>query len=317
MKRLLAVAQSPWLRITFGVAAIGLAVWAIASDWERVSAAYLAMPTSSSVIALGLSFAYVLASLQSWRLVARDLGMFFGIRDSGMVFLVGQMGKYIPGGVWNIVAGAELARDRGATRSRAFAALALSMLISIATGVILASIALLFVPGDTPSWVRAFAIGLPVAAVALVPRFLTKLLDFAFRVTRRTPLDAPVTGRRIAGAAAWSGLSWTFAGLQLWILSVGLGMEATPSTVLLAVGGFAAAWLVGLAVVFVPAGLGAREAVLFPLLAAHLARPDIIVVIVLSRVLFTVADVVLGAIPLIDNRVNRGRRIRKPSSPAA
>lgn len=307
MKRLLAVAQSPWLRITFGVAAIGLAVWAIASDWESVSTAYSEMPTSASAVALGLSIAYVLASLQSWRLVARDLGMSFGLRDSGMVFLVGQLGKYIPGGVWNLVAGAELARDRGASRSRAFAALALSMLISIATGVILASIALLFVPGETPPWVRAFAIGLPVAAIALIPRFLTKLLDLAFRLTRRTPLDAPVTGRRIAGAAAWSSLSWTFAGLQLWVLSVGLGMEATPSTILLAVGGFSAAWLVGLAVVFVPAGLGAREAVLYPLLAASLARPDIIVVVVLSRVLFTVADVILGAIPLVDDRVRRAR----------
>jgi glycosyltransferase 2 family protein len=308
MKRILAIAQSPWLRVTFGVAAIGLAIWAIASDWDNVSTAFAEMPKSASALALALSFAYVLASMQSWRLVARDLGMAFGIRDSSMVFLVGQLGKYIPGGVWNLVAGAELARDRGATRSRAFAALALSMLISISTGIILASIALLFVPGDTPSWIRAFAVALPFAVAALIPRFLTKLLNLAFRITRRTPLGTPVSGRKVAGASAWSGLSWIFAGLQLWVLSVGLGMDATPSTILLAIGGFSAAWLFGLAVVFVPAGLGAREAVLYPLLAAYLAKPDIIVVVILSRVLFTVADVVLGAIPLTDDRVRRARK---------
>jgi hypothetical protein len=97
-------------------------------------------------------------------------------------------------------------------------------------------------------------------------------------------------------------VAWVAAGLQVWTLGVGLGLDATPGTLTVAVSGFAAAWLVGLAILFLPAGVGARELVLFPVFAHYLDRPTIVVLVIASRVLFTIADSASAAIPLLTRR---------------
>lgn len=58
----------------------------------------------------------------------------------------------------------------------------------------------------------------------------------------------------------------------------------------LSVGGYALAWLVGFVLVFLPAGVGAREVVLAAALAPALGTGGVLVVVLLSRVLVTAGD---------------------------
>ncbi len=305
MRRVFAIARHPATRVGFLLGALGLAVWAITRDWARVTDAFSSAPLWAITVALVLSAVYVLATMQSWRSVMADLGVRLGWTSSAHIFLVGQLGKYIPGGVWNVVAGAELAKDRGIPRARSASALGLTMLISAIVGVSLAGVAAVAAPHGGPGWVRLLGIATPVALVALAPRVLTALLNYALKMARRPVITEPLSGRAIFLSAAWALAAWVLAGVQLWVLAIGLEMTASVSTALLAIGGFAAAWLVGLAVLFTPAGLGARELVLFPILANHLDTARIIAVVVLSRVLFTVVDVALALIPLATQRFRK------------
>jgi uncharacterized membrane protein YbhN (UPF0104 family) len=94
---------------------------------------------------------------------------------------------------------------------------------------------------------------------------------------------------------AWSVISWLFYGLQIWILAIRLG--APPGkTALLAVGAFAFAWSVGFVVVFAPAGAGIRDVLLLVLLGPVLRAPDAAAVVLVSRALTTIADLVCAAV---------------------
>ncbi len=44
----------------------------------------------------------------AWRRVLADLGSPLHLAPAGGVFFVGQLGKYLPGSVWSIVAQAEM-----------------------------------------------------------------------------------------------------------------------------------------------------------------------------------------------------------------
>ena len=311
MRRILGLARNPVVRGSFLVAALGLATWAVARDWGQVTAAMGRMRPVEVVAAVLASFAYVGASMQSWRAVMADLGSPLGIRDSADVFLVSQVGKYVPGGVWNVVAGAELGKDKGVARARTASALAMTMLVSIFVGVALAGIGLALAPDGFPAWTRWGVVITPIALVLLVPRLLSRVLAFALRVVRRPGASAPFTARGVLVAASWAAGAWAVAGLQVWMLAVGLGLAPTPGTFLLATAGFAAAWLVGLAILFLPAGVGARELVLFPVFAHHLDRPTVVALVVASRVLFTIADGVLAAVPLLHRRLRRRRPVAR------
>jgi uncharacterized membrane protein YbhN (UPF0104 family) len=69
-----------------------------------------------------------------------------------------------------------------------------------------------------------------------------------------------------------------------------------------AAGGFALAWSVGFLAVFVPAGVGVREAALVAALAPVLDRGDALVVALISRVLMTLGDLAWAGVAVITAR---------------
>lgn len=298
MTTLARIARSPVTRGAFLLAALALATWAVARDWGEVSAALARIGTPLAAAALLASFAYVLASMQSWRAVLTDLGSPLDLRDAANIFLVSQVGKYLPGGVWNVVAGAELAKDRGVSRSRAAGALGMTILVSLLTGGVLAGLAAAFAPHGLPPAIRLVGLLAIPAGAALAPPVLSRVLAFGLRVARRPDAAPDFTALGVARAAAWAVVAWLLAGLQVWTLAAGLGVPPTPGTLAVAIGGFAAAWMVGFAILVLPAGLGARELVLAPVFASTLDRPSVVVLVLASRVLFTVADVIAALVPL-------------------
>ena len=97
--------------------------------------------------------------------------------------------------------------------------------------------------------------------------------------------------------------SWVAVGLQVFVLSRAVGVDwPTGSALALAVGGYALAWLVGFLVVLAPAGAGARELVLGAVVALATGSGAAAVVVLGSRVLLTVADLVLALGALAGHR---------------
>lgn len=70
----------------------------------------------------------------------------------------------------------------------------------------------------------------------------------------------------------------------------------------LAVGGYALAWIVGFLVVLAPAGAGARELVLAAVVALAVGGGGAAVVVLGSRVLLTLADLLLALAALAGSR---------------
>lgn len=85
-------------------------------------------------------------------------------------------------------------------------------------------------------------------------------------------------------------------------------MTPNVPTLLLCIGGYAMAWSVGFLVIFVPAGAGVREVILAVVLGGSLAAGEVLVVVILSRLVLTIADVALGLLGLVLGRRMRRRR---------
>lgn len=291
MTKVLDAVRSPWVRRAFVAVALAGVAYAIWRDWGPITLALRRLPVANVLAALGVGVLYIVCTMVSWRAVLTDLGSKLPFRAASELFFISQLGKYVPGGVWHMVAASELGLDRGIPRRRSLSAVAVSVMVGVAAGLVAAvpMVTVRSVPGGGWVWVA-----LPVAVVLLAPPVLNRLLALAMRLVRLDPLEHPMTTRGITASAGWALLGWGVVGVQVWLLGVGLGLDRSVSSLLLVIGAYAIAWIVGFAVVVAPAGLGLRELVLGVLLAASLPAGSAVVLVLVTRLLQTVVDVALA-----------------------
>jgi glycosyltransferase 2 family protein len=283
------------LRIGFVLLAVALGAYAVAREWTQVRAGLADLGLLATACALVAVLAGLLCTMQLWRGLLAALGSPLPMSAGARIFFVGQLGKYIPGSMWSVLAQMDLARAYRVPRRRSGTVALLTMLISLCAGLLAALVALPLLGGPATAgyrWVFLFA---PALLACLHPRVVNPLVDRLLRLARRQPLERPLTGRAVAAALAWALVSWIMYGLHVWLLAVRLG--ASPAHALpLAIGGFAFAWSVGFLTVFAPAGAGIREVLLIATLAPVLNVGRATVVALVSRVLMTAGDLLLAAL---------------------
>lgn len=286
--------RSPLLKWAFlGLAIVG-AVVAVVANWADIELAVRGLHGAALAAGGLLSILYVGATMLSWRSIMADLGAPLGVRKASFLFFVTQIGKYIPGGIWNVVAIGQLGREWGIPRRSSFSGMLVFWLVSVASGLLVGTIYLLGAGamGVTGTWLIWL---LPVALIGVSPPVLRRLLRLALRVLRRDPLVREPTTVGLLAATSWALLGWLLAGAQVWVLASALSDLSNPSFAT-ALGGYALAWTAGFIIVFAPAGAGVREVVLAGLFAGSMTTGAVVALVLLSRLLITGADFVLALV---------------------
>jgi uncharacterized membrane protein YbhN (UPF0104 family) len=280
--------------------AAGLLVAALARYWNQVADSFHLLSAGGVVGSAVATVAAVGLTVLSWRAVLAALGARLPVRAATRIFFVGQVGKYIPGSVWPVLAQMELSRDYGVSRSRAAAASLIVMALAVPCGGLTAVVTLPFVSREalTGYW-WAFA-AVPVFMVVLWPPVLGRLLAVAFRLLRRPALTEPLTVGGVLAGAGWLLVSFGCYGVATFLLARDLGGGVGGARLLaLAVGGYALAWTAGFLVLVLPAGAGVREAVLVLVLAPAMAHGPAILLAAVARLLATAADLVWAAVGVV------------------
>jgi hypothetical protein len=275
--------------VSVAVAAVALAVWALAGEWEGVADAATRLSPWAIAAAFALTVGSTAAAGLLWRDVLADLGSRLRLAPAARIFFIGQLGKYLPGSVWTVVMQAELGAAEGLPRRRTATASVVFMLVALVSAVLVVLGCLPFadVVPEGFGWTVLLVVPL---LVALHPRVLVPGINRLLRVVGREPLEHATSLAGTARATAWAVVSWLGAGLQVVVLAWSLGAPRTLDVVLLGIGGYTLAWAVGFVVVIAPAGAGPREVALIAVLSPVLERAELLVLVLASRVLFTLAD---------------------------
>ena len=286
--------------------AVGLllaSVWqqraGLADALVRISPWVVAASGALALLALGVS-------MMAWRALLIAAGHRLPLATAARLYFLTQIGKYLPGSVWAVVAQMELGREFGISAAASGVAAVLNLVIGILTGVVVGLVGLLLSGGSASDY-WWLLLTLPGLLLVLQPVVIRKAVTLILRVTRRPVVALDLQGRGIVAAAGWSLLIWLFFGLHVHVLAAAVG---NPGGIQRSVGAYALAWVVGFLVFFAPAGAGARELSLVLLLSPPLGRPEALAVAVLTRVIGIVAD---GLVALISIAAGRSHR---PPGPA-
>ena len=287
------------LQLAFVAAAFAGLGWALSNQWPRVQDSLTRLDPAIVALVLALGLAVLACSFVSWRAVLSGLGPVVPILPAGRIFFVGQLGKYLPGSVWPLVAQMELGRAAGISRTRVVVASLLAIATSILVGAVMGLVCLPFL--DVPLALRLLGPLLAVVALAaLHPTVLNRVVGFGLRLARRPALPTPLPGRAIAISAAASALSWVFGGVGTWVLANRFGAHGL-GVLPLCVAAYAFALTIGLLVVPAPAGAGVREGVFVLFLSLALAAGPATAVALVLRLVLAVSDGLVAAAALVAN----------------
>jgi uncharacterized membrane protein YbhN (UPF0104 family) len=283
------LAASRWVKlgllaITLGFCAYGLAAQRTeaVADLQRLSWAAVAGALVAVLAGLG-------CMMLSWRALLADLGSPLHLRAATRVLFIAQLGKYVPGAVWAAAAQVELAREHLVPRKRAASATVVAMLVTLASGLLVAAVALPLSSGDAAReywWALALA---PPALIGLYPPVTCWVLNRLLRLAKRPPLERRISGAGMIRAVAWALVAWAFFSVHAWLLvadMTGKGVSVLP----IAAGAYALAWSVGFVLIPFPGGVGPRELAFIAALAPVMPRGSAIVVAVVSRLVLTAGD---------------------------
>ena len=294
MTRSRGVSLGTLVKVGFLLVAIAFGVAFVADHWAETRDAVQQLGPAPVALALAFGAAGQVTAMLAWRSLVADLGHPLPYRTAARVFYVSQLGKYIPGSVWQLAALVELGRQHRVPRKDLAVSGVVALLVSVITAGLFGGL-LLLLGGvhEARHWLWTAPVAVLVAVAVLHPRIAVPIVNLGLRLIRRQPLDRPWTEAGMLRMAAWQTVTWVLLGLQCWALVVGLGAP-TRDSLLPAIGGFDVAYALGMLFLPAPAGAGIREAVLGALLSGQLSSGAVVVAVLVSRVLLAVLDVAFG-----------------------
>lgn len=294
--------------LVLGGLAVGFVVRTLVHEWPRVSEDL----KHADLRFLGLAAVCAALGMTSigwaWRSVMRVLGVDAPLSRVIPWYYVGELGKYVPGGIWPVLGRGELARNGGVPRSRAYASVAMSLGVLYLAAMFVAAAFLPFgLSGGTgfSPWMLAL-LALPVGVVVLHHEVLGRLVDLVGRVSGRAiDLPIPVWRDSLLLVARYVP-TWLFIGTATWAVGRATTTDISYPRVMFAT---ILSWVVGFLAVPVPSGAGIREAVLYA--TSGLTKSQSVFTAVTARIIFVLVDVLGAAIcaPLVRRRTRVGAKV--------
>lgn len=273
--------------IAIGVAGVAFVTRTIISKWDQVTDAFSQVNAIQLLLSLllGLAAMTIIGSIWVTMLTAR----FHEVKHRTALswYFTGQLGKYVPGGIWPIVGRAELAVRNGVVRRDAYASTGLSLVSTYLAAIVTIAIGATLTHGHRlvgVTIISALAVGYLLFSNE---RLRSRIIAVAAKVSPAAQsLTDPV---RLATLTVQHVPAWILMSLSTSVTASAFGAKIGLFDMLFVT---STSWLAGFVVVGVPGGIGVREAVFTSLASPIIGTPLAVSLALLSRVVFIAVDVV-------------------------
>ncbi len=294
---------SSLLGVAIGIAGVAFVIRTLISKWDEVSDAFSQVDAINLVLSLLLGLAAMTSIGWIWvtMIVARSHNVRHRIAMSW--YFTGQLGKYVPGGIWPIVGRAELAVRNGIPRLDAYASTGLSLVTTYAAAVVTIGIGAATTTGH-----RLIAVLIAISLVLAFAAFSQPSLRAAIiRVaTRVSPSASSLTDpKRLARLTVVHIPAWILMSLSTSVTATAFGAKISIADMLFIT---TTSWLAGFVVVGVPGGIGVREAVFTSLAGGIIGTPMAVSLALMSRVVFIAVDLTGALVSSVISRLNKSAK---------
>jgi len=224
-----------------------------------------------------------------------------------------QLGRYIPGKIWQVVGMVGLARQLGVPAPISLASFALGQIYFLPAAFIIIP----FLLGDPVKFASLKAIGDlfyficgAIVAVFLIlffmPGGLNKALNFILKILKKESVNYSPSFFNRASIFLLYLLSWILMGFSFRFFINAVSPEIDISYAF-AAGTYIASYVIGYLSFIAPGGLGVREAVMAGILQAIMPFPSATLIALANRFWITLAEAVISLLALLTYRFGRNK----------
>lgn len=277
----------PAVKVAIGVALIAGVGTALVQGWNdlgKIEWQFQPVPLAAAFLML-LFVEVALAPV--WVVVLRTLGGVITMRQGVRVYLISDLGKYLPGKVMHALGRVIMLQEYGVATSISVASIVVTLALSLMGACLVSLLSLPLLLQEQRSGLLLLAvISVPLGLASLHPAVLGRLLHLGARMmpgAKKMELTYQSLSYRttLTALAAYT-LAWVVMAVALFTTAQGL--YHIDLAWLPAMGGIAAvSYIFGLVVPIAPSGLGAREGLMTLLLATFMPLPAAAAASVLYR----------------------------------
>lgn len=302
------MSRSAWTRVV-KVAAVAAVLWFVArrlgADWAAFTERAGALRPDWMLVALSgvVVFASYAVLIWTWRYSVTAWGEQLGMATASRIWFVSNLGRYVPGKIWQIGAMGVMAQRAGVSPMAAVGSSLMIAVVNVVAGLAVAGLAGAGALGAGP---EAVAIGVAgILGLAALPWVLPHAGRLATVLLRREVIVPALPFRVIATVAGACVLAWVLYGMAFRVFHVALLGEATGDAVR-STAAFTSSYLAGFLFLPAPGGIGVREGVLERALSQFgIATGGAAWLVVLgSRIWLTLLEIAPGLILLAAGRGN-------------
>ncbi len=273
--------------LAIAVLAVALCVLTLVREWNGISDALGRARPGWLLLALLAGAAAMTGLALLWWRCLQVFGAPVRRRDALSWYFGGELGKYVPGGVWPVLGRGELASRAGVSRSTGYVTTLISYAVMCVAAAVVCGVLAPFVAadGDGLSWGWLMLALIPLGVGALHPAVLGRLLAVGAKLTRGRVRIEPRPWGAMLALTGWSIATWLLVGVASVCVTEALGYSQQPARVAFAA---VAAWIIGFLAIPVPAGAGLRELVFLAI--SGLDGGPAVAVAAIARLLFIAVD---------------------------
>jgi uncharacterized membrane protein YbhN (UPF0104 family) len=289
------VVQNRWFRLAVQLLILILCLLYLIDNLQTIKAAQLKFAINLPLVILstGLTILAVFLGAFGYYLVLNALFIPINCFEAMYIHLQSNLAKYIPGYAWQLVGKAYLTTRSGVSAGLVGLAMAIELFQLIYAGIV---VALLTLPpevaarwqiGETILYLLPFIRLIAIVLFFLIPFILSWLMKKNKDINRTKNLQ-PIT---LLCASVCMFIGWILFGYSYWLLGKAL-LPINIDQLLVFIFTLTASFLIGLAIIIVPASIGVRESIMVWLLGPIVGAPQAVIIAALARVTVTVSELV-------------------------
>lgn len=272
-------------------AILALVIWYCATRADLIAKTLSLLSVKLIVLATVLIILAKIGFAVIMRAAATRAGLVLSFKDSYWIYNITQLGKYVPGSIWQFVGRIVILKRKGVPVAQIRdAMLAEHAWVIASASVMAACLIILAKPHFFLDWldnmrVSPLLVGTLLAAGALATLGLGLMAfrrHFFFWLWRLRPVPS---------ALATLAFIWVLLGVSLWVTLA--PFVTVPPPWYYVVGIYCFAYVVGFLVPFAPAGLGIRESILSFGLLPYMPLETSLLLASINRVLYFAAEFIV------------------------
>jgi len=254
----------------------GLDFSSISFDFRYLTASFMLIPV------------WFILMCHAWRLMVKSLGFRLSLLDSMRIVGLSMFGKYIPGKLWFTLGRAVLAERLGVSKKATFTSVILETYLLLLTGGAFFLFLLFTLPSKPSYYLILSVIAIFLLFPLSIPEIFKRMINFFLKILKKNSIEISMSLGFVFKIILLYMIVWICLGIQFYLLYISFSPE--PLNPFVGISIYPAAWIVGFAVIIMPAGLGFREGVMFFFLSQNVSTNTAAIMTILSRIQITLGE---------------------------